>query len=75
VKRSLARLAVYPALVLCAASLAAQQPAPTAAFRFERPVVVTAGGAHRLAIDVPLLVGGSAFRVFSTSPAGPDRRP
>src|SRR5206468_7512444 len=55
------------------ATLAAQQPAPNAAFQFERPIVVAAGGPHRLAIDVPLLVGGSAFRVFSRSPTAVDR--
>jgi len=61
------------ALVLFAATLAAQQPAPSAAFRFERPIVVTSGGPRRLAIDVPLLVGGNAFRVFSTFPTRADR--
>jgi len=50
-----------------------RQPVPNAAFRFERPIVVTAGGPHRLAIDVPLLVGGNAFRVFSSVPPGTDR--
>lgn len=48
------------------------QPAPPAAFRFERPIVVTAGGPHRLAIDVPLLLGGTPFHVSSTSRAGAD---
>jgi hypothetical protein len=47
--------------------LGAQLPAPPAAFRFERPIVVTGGGPHRVAIDVPLLVGGNAFRVLSAS--------
>jgi hypothetical protein len=73
VKRSCARLAARLALVLFAATLAAQQPAPSAAFRFERPIVVTSGGPHRLAIDVPLLVGGNGFRVFSTFPTRADR--
>ena len=50
-----------------------RQPVPNAAFRFERPIVVAAGGPHRLAIDVPLMVGGNAFRVFSSVPAGTDR--
>ena len=47
----------------------AGQPAPDAAFRFERPIIVATGGPHRLAIDVPLLVGGNAFRVSSRSGA------
>jgi hypothetical protein len=72
VKRSHARLAARSALVLLAATLAAQQPTPNATFRFERPIVVAAGGPHRLAIDVPLLVGGNAFRVFSGSPTAAD---
>ncbi len=72
-KRSCARLAARLALVLFAATLAGQQPAPGPAFRFERPIVVTSGGPHRLAIDVPLLVGGNAFRVFSTFPTTADR--
>jgi hypothetical protein len=74
VKRSDARLAARSALVLFAASLAAQQPTPTGAFRFERPIVVTTGGPHRLAIDVPLLVGGNAFRLFSASQTAADPR-
>jgi len=61
------------ALVLFAATLAAQTPAPGAPFRFERPIVVAAGGPHRLAIDVPLLAGGNPFRVVSRSGAGADR--
>jgi len=73
VKTLLARLAVRPALVLCAATLAAQQPPLTAPFRFERPVVAPADGPHRLAIDVPLLSGGNAFRVVSTPAATTDR--
>jgi hypothetical protein len=77
VKGTPARLAARLAIVLFAATLAAQQPTPTAAFRFERPIAVTAGGPHRLAIDVPLLAGGNAFRVFpglrtAADPAGRD---
>jgi len=71
VKRSASRLACL-SLVLFAAALAAQSPATNVAFRFERPIVVAAGGPHRLAIDVPLLIGGNAFRVFSSSPTGAD---
>jgi hypothetical protein len=71
VKRSQARLAAHAALVLLAVALAAQdRPAPNPPFRFERPIVVSTGGPHRLAIDVSLLVGGNAFRVAATSPSG-----
>jgi hypothetical protein len=73
VKRSYARLAAHSALVLLAIVLDAQQPTPNIVFRFERPIVVTTSGPRRLAIDVPLLAGGNAFRVRSTSPAGADR--
>ncbi|PYR21313.1 MAG: hypothetical protein DMF94_08485, partial [Acidobacteria bacterium] len=59
--------------MLFAATLAAQTPAPGAAFRFERPIVVAADGPHRLAIDVPLLAGGNPFRVVSRSGAAADR--
>jgi hypothetical protein len=69
VKKSRRRLgggALWLAASLAARGLVgAQPPAPPAAFRFERPIVVTGGGAHRMAIDVPLLVGGNAFRVPS----------
>jgi hypothetical protein len=61
--------------MLAAVALYAQdrQPAPNAAFRFERPIVAAAGGPHRLAIDVPLLVGGNAFRVSSNPSRDVDR--
>jgi len=48
------------------------QQSPQAPFRFERPIVASGAGPHRLAIDVTLLTGGSSFRVVSRSisPAG-----
>jgi hypothetical protein len=63
VKTSHARLAVSSAVLLAAVALNAQDRPPAAAFRFERPIAVTAGGPHRLTIDVPLLVGGRAFQI------------
>lgn len=54
---------VIGALLLATAS--AQQPAAPASFRFERPVVTGGAGPRRLAIDVPLLVGGKPFQVVS----------
>jgi hypothetical protein len=57
-------LAALSAAVWLAATLGAQPPAPAVAFRFERPVVAAGGGPHRLAVDIPLLVGGNPFRVF-----------
>ena len=65
-KRSPGRLVGGSALLLFAAALAAQAPSPDAAFRFERPIIVAPGGPHRLAVDVPLLVGGNAFRVVTS---------
>ena len=56
--------AVSAAVVVLSAALPAQQPTPPA-FRFERPIVVEGEGPRRLAIDVPLLVGGAPFRVVS----------
>ena len=53
------------------ATAAAQERTP-ASFRFERPIR-SAGGPHRLAIDVPLLVNGSPFRVVSTMRTAADR--
>jgi hypothetical protein len=73
VNRSRARLAMS-ALVVLAVALDAQSPAPNAAFRFERPIVAATAGPHRLAIDVALLAGASAFRVVSASPIVADRR-
>jgi uncharacterized protein DUF3999 len=63
------RLAIAP-LVLAAAA-AAQGPTPPS-FQFERPIR-SAGGPHRLAIDVPLIVGGNPFRVASTMRTAADR--
>ena len=57
-----------PALYACAgvllvtAATAAQQTSPDAPFRYERPVQTGGSGPRRLAIDVPLLAGGSPFR-------------
>jgi hypothetical protein len=51
---------------LLAAALIAQQ---TTAFRVERPVVVSGGRAHRLAVDVPLLAQANAFTVIQRHPA------
>ena len=65
-KRSPGRLVGGSALLLFAAALTAQAPSPDAAFRFERPIIVAPGGPHRLAVDVPLLVGGNAFRVVTS---------
>jgi hypothetical protein len=78
VNTSHARLAASSAVLLAAVALNAQDrpPAATAAFRFERPIALTAGGPHRLTIDVPLLVGGNAFRVSTSRTAagyGDDR--
>jgi len=43
------------------AALAAQQTPPETPFRYERPVQTSGPGPRRLAIDVPLLVGGRPF--------------
>jgi len=49
--------------VLAGVLASAQQATPPPAFRFERPVSLSGGGPQRLAIDVPLLVGGNPFAV------------
>ena len=59
-------LVASAAVVAVSAAMLAQPPASTA-FRFERPIVVDGSGPRRLAIDVPLLVGGSPFRTVSRS--------
>jgi len=51
------------AVATAGAFASAQQSTPQPAFRFERPVSPTSGGPQRLAIDVPLLVGGNPFTV------------
>jgi len=62
------RRGLRPALYACAGILlvvaapAAQQTPPETAFRYERPVQTGGAGPRRLAIDVPLLVGGGPFR-------------
>lgn len=66
------RLAACSGIALLASALAAQERPPAPPFRFERPIT-TSGGPHRLAIDVPLLAGGNAFRVVSTMRTGADR--
>ena len=48
---------------LVEASLVAQQTPGPPAFRFERPIRPSGQGPQRLAIDVPLLVGGNPFTV------------
>jgi hypothetical protein len=57
-------------LALAAAAAAQGQTPPS--FQFERPIR-SAGGPHRLAIDVPLIVGGNPFRVASTMRTAADR--
>jgi hypothetical protein len=54
-------IAAVLAPLIAAASIAQQA---TTAFRVERPVVVTGGRAHRLAVDVPLLAQANAFTVI-----------
>jgi hypothetical protein len=49
-------------VALGAAAVAAQQPATSPSFRFERPIVSGGAGPRRLPIDVPLLVGTAPFR-------------
>jgi len=56
------QLCVATVAALLGAPLGAQQPNPPA-FRFERPIQPSAAGPQRLAIDVPLLVGGKPFTV------------
>jgi hypothetical protein len=48
---------------IAGAIASAQQTTPQPSFRFERPVSPSGGGPQRLAIDVPLLVGGAPFPV------------
>jgi hypothetical protein len=55
-------LYVLAGLAIVAASPAAQQTPPETLFRYERPVQTGGAGPRRLAIDVPLLVGGRPFR-------------
>ena len=55
-------LYVLAGLAIVAASPAAQQTPPETPFRYERPVQTGGAGPRRLAIDVPLLVGGRPFR-------------
>jgi len=43
-------------------TIVAQQAAPPS-FRFERPITASGTGAQRLAIDLPLLAGGTPFTV------------
>jgi hypothetical protein len=57
------RLAAWSSVGVLLATLTAQERPAAPPFRFERPIDVAAGGPHRLAIDVPLLVGGNPFRV------------
>jgi len=60
------RLMAASAAMLVALSVASRAQQPTSpGFRFERPIVVDAEGPRRLAIDVPLLVGGAPFRTMS----------
>jgi hypothetical protein len=62
------------AAALAGAFASAQQSTPQPAFRFERPVSPSSGGPQRLAIDVPLLVGGNPFAVqCAASTARPAR--
>ena len=55
-------LYVVSAIAATVVSPSAQQTPPETPFRYERPVQTGGPGARRLAIDVPLLVGGSPFR-------------
>ena len=48
----------------------AQQATTPASFRFERPVVSRGAGPQRLAIDLPLVVGGAPFQVVSQGTTG-----
>lgn len=53
-------------VLLVTAAPAAQQTSPDTPFRYERPVQTGGSGPRRLAIDVPLLAGGSPFRSGAT---------
>lgn len=62
-RRALMRaLYVFAGISIVAASPAAQQTTTETPFRYERPVQPGGSGPRRLAIDVPLLAGGSPFR-------------
>jgi hypothetical protein len=58
-------LVAVPAAVMALSVVLFAQPPASPAFRFERPIVVDGEGPRRLAVDVPLLVGGAPFRVVS----------
>jgi hypothetical protein len=62
----------FVAAALLGVHVVAQQQTNPPAFRFERPIQPSASGAQRLAIDVPLLVGGKPFalQVRGTDEAG-----
>jgi uncharacterized protein DUF3999 len=68
-----AAAAAWGALAV-AALVGAAGAEPPAGFRYERPAVLSAPGPQRLAVDVPLLVGGTPFRVESW-PGTPGGRP
>ena len=61
---------VLALMALLVAAPAAQQTPSETTFRYERPVQTGGSGPRRLAIDVPLLVGGNPFRAGMTSGAG-----
>lgn len=61
---------VLALMALLVAAPAAQQTPSETTFRYERPVQTGGSGPRRLAIDVPLLVGGSPFRADMASGAG-----
>jgi hypothetical protein len=61
---------VCAVIALVVAAPAAQQTPPATPFRYERPIQTGGPGPRRLAIDVPLLVGGSPFRGRVTPGAG-----
>jgi hypothetical protein len=66
------KLALYACagILFVVAAPAAQQTPPETPFRYERPVETGGAGPRRLAIDVPLLVGGGPFRGRVTAGAG-----
>ena len=57
------RASAFAALLVLLIATAHAQTRAGAPFRFERPVVPAASGPQRLAIDVPLIAGGSPFAV------------
>jgi Protein of unknown function (DUF3999) len=61
---------VLALMALLVAAPAAQQTPSETTFRYERPVQTGGSGPRRLAIDVPLLVGGSPFRGGMTPGGG-----